>query len=61
MKTPRIASLQEVAQRTNKSHQFGYCLCDFLDGFYPKPTETAIHQKPENISPYYNFLLGCCN
>ena len=65
MKASRIASLQEVAQRTNKGHQFGHCLADFLDGFYPSPREEAIHDEPEKISSYYDSYLAavaddCC-
>lgn len=65
MKAPRIASLQEVAQRTNEGHEFGYCLADFLDGFYPKPTEAAVCEEPEKTSPYYDSYLAavaddCC-
>jgi len=65
MSAPRIKSLAEVARRTNEGHEFGYCLADFLDGFYPKPTESAIHKEPEKISPYNDSYLAavaddCC-
>lgn len=65
MSAPRIKSLAEVAQKTNEGHEFGYCLADFLDGFYPKPTEAAIHQEPVKISLYNDSYLAavaddCC-
>ena len=65
MKSSRIASLSEVARRTNEGHEFGHCLVDFLDGFYPKPTEAAINEEPEKISLYYDSYLAavaddCC-
>lgn len=60
-----IASLSEVARRTNEGNEFGYCLADFLDGFYPKPTEAAVCEEPEKTSPYYDSYLAaaaddCC-
>ncbi|MFZ4115898.1 MAG: hypothetical protein ACOYK6_04130 [Chthoniobacterales bacterium] len=65
MKASRIASLSEVAQRTNEGHEFGHCLADFLDGFYPEPHKAAIDEEPEKISPYYDSYLAavaddCC-
>lgn len=65
MNAPRIASLSEVALRTNEGNEFGYCLADFLDGFYPHPTEAAVKQEPTTISPYYDSYLAavaddCC-
>lgn len=65
MNVPRIKSLAEVAQRTNEGHEFGHCLADFLDGFYPKPSEAAIDEEPEKISLYNDSYLSavaddCC-